>query len=160
GRRPPAPSPPAPSAPSRAPRTRRCPASWPGPARAGPGRARSGRGTPAPPGPGTRASASGSWACTARTPAAGCGRRRAAPSSRTAPPSLGNGNDQAFETLSGALTGPPRVYFQNVGGTGYDGVRFTGVGDIAPTASLQVDSLGGADPNTFHVDYSGQLNGK
>jgi hypothetical protein len=73
---------------------------------------------------------------------------------------LGNGNDQVFESLNGDLTGSARLYFQNVDGSGYDGIRFTGAGNIAPTASLQVDSLGGANPDTFHVDYSGQLDGR
>jgi hypothetical protein len=73
---------------------------------------------------------------------------------------LGAGNDQIFERLTGALTGYARVYFQNVDGTGYDGTNFQAVSNIASTASLQVDSLGGTNPDTFHVNYSGQLNGR
>jgi hypothetical protein len=73
---------------------------------------------------------------------------------------LGNGNDHMFARFNGDLTGMAKVYFQTLGGVGFDGLDIAARANIAAAASLQIDSSGGPLMDTFHVNYQGQLNGK
>jgi hypothetical protein len=72
---------------------------------------------------------------------------------------LGNGNDHVFANFNGALNGVAHVLFHAACGTGYDGVAVSVKANIAASAFLDVEALGGAHMDTMHLDYQGILKG-